>query len=196
MTFTYSVTALDWARITPELVLAGITLLIMMVDLFLPQTGSGPNDRHSGSSNFTVLPAISVIGILGAFAATIILFVAAPVPPSSGTNITLYIPRYAFNNMISADWGSLYGYIIVLSASLLGVLFSPAYLKRLKLVHQGEYYALLMLATIGYDVVDSGGKLLNRIHRYRDAFACALYPVWVRREAQEFARVGHEIFLA
>ena len=160
MTFTYSITALDWARVAPELVLVGITLLIMMVDLFLPQTGSGPKDRHSGTSNFTALPILSIIGILGAFAATIILFVAGPYPPTSGTNITLYIPRYAFNNMISADWGSLYGYIIVLSASLLGVLFSPAYLKRLNLVHQGEYYALLMLATIGMMLLTAAASFL------------------------------------
>ena len=160
MTFTYSVTALDWARVAPELVLVGITLLLMMVDLFLPQTGSGPKDRHSGSSNFTALPIISIIGILGAFVATIILFVAGPYPPTNGINITLYIPRYAFNSMISADWGSLYGYLIVLSASLLGVLFSPAYLKRLNLVHQGEYYALLMLATIGMMLLTAAASFL------------------------------------
>ncbi len=160
MTFTYSVTALDWARVAPELVLVGITLLLMMVDLFLPQTGSGPKDRHSGTSNFTALPIISIIGILGAFVATIILFVAGPYPPTGGINIALYIPRYAFNNMISADWGSLYGYLIVLSASLLGVLFSPAYLKRLNLVHQGEYYALLMLATIGMMLLTAAASFL------------------------------------
>jgi len=160
MTFTYSVTALDWARIAPELVLAGITLLIMMVDLFLPQTGSGPNDRHSGTSNFTALPVISIIGILGAFAATVILFVAGPVA-TSGLHLNVSVPRYAFNNMISADWGTLYGYIIVLSASLLGVLFSPAYLKRLNLVHQGEYYALMMLATIGMMLLTAAASFLT-----------------------------------
>ena len=159
MTFTYSVTALDWARIAPELVLAGITLLLMMVDLFLPQTGSGPKDRHSGTSNFTALPALSVIGILGAFVATIILFVAGPVS-AGGLDPNISVPRYAFNNMISADWGSLYGYLIVLSASLLGVLFSPAYLKRLNLVHQGEYYALLMLATVGMMLLTAAASFL------------------------------------
>ncbi len=160
MTFTYTVTALDWARIAPELVLVGITLLLMMVDLFLPQTGSSPKDRHSGSSNFTALPILSIIGILGAFVGTIILFVAGPYPPTGGINIMVYVPRYAFNNMISADWGTLYGYLIVLSASLLGVLFSPAYLKRLNLVHQGEYYALLMLATIGMMLLTAAASFL------------------------------------
>ena len=160
MTFTYSVTALDWARIAPELVLAAITLILMMVDLFLPQTGSGPKDKHSGASNFYALPIISVVGILGAFAATITLFLVGPlrqylvlVDPS--------VPRDAFNNMISADWGSLYGYLIVLSASLMGVLFSPAYLKRLNLVHQGEYYALLMLATIGMMLLVAAASFLT-----------------------------------
>src|SRR5437660_12536086 len=55
----------------------------------------------------------------------------------------------AFNMMIGSDQGSLYAYIIILSASALGILLSPAYLKRLNLVHQGEYYALMLLATIG-----------------------------------------------
>ncbi len=155
MTFTYSVTALDWARIAPELVLAGITLILMMVDLFLPQTGSGPKDKHSGSSNFSALPIISIIGILGAFVATLILFVTGPLSAQNG------VTRDAFNGMISADWGSLYGYLIVLSASLLGVLFSPAYLKRLNLVHQGEYYALMMLATIGMMLLTAATSFLT-----------------------------------
>ncbi len=51
--------------------------------------------------------------------------------------------------MVGSDWASLYAYIIILSACALGVLFSPAYLKRLDLVHQGEYYALVLLATTG-----------------------------------------------
>src|SRR2546428_1670347 len=55
----------------------------------------------------------------------------------------------AFNQMIGSDFGSLYAYIIILSASALGIMLSPAYLKRLNLVHQGEYYALFLSATIG-----------------------------------------------
>ncbi|GAC1634414.1 MAG: NADH-quinone oxidoreductase subunit N [Ktedonobacteraceae bacterium] len=161
MTFTYSVTALDWARIAPELVLTAITLILMLVDLFLPQTGGGPKDKHSGSSNFSVLPIISVIGILGAFAATITLFIAGPLPSSNSLNLNVSVPRDAFNHMVSADWGSLYGYLIVLSASLMGVLFSPAYLKRLKLVHQGEYYALMMLATIGMMLLTAATSFLT-----------------------------------
>ncbi len=82
------------------------------------------------------MPILSFLGILGALAATIILFLVGD-------------QHTAFNNMIGSDWGSLYAYLIILTAGGLGILFSPAYLKRLKLVHQGEYYALMLLATTG-----------------------------------------------
>src|SRR5256886_15857891 len=134
MTFTYSVTAADWGRIAPELVLAVMTLLVMIVDILLPQSAKGRKD--SGPTNFIVLPLLALLGLAGAFVATIVLFVAGD-------------QKMAFNQMIGSDFGSLYAYIIILSASALGIMLSPAYLKRLKLVHQGEYYALFLSATIG-----------------------------------------------
>ena len=134
MTFTYTVTTADWGRIAPELVLAVMVLVIMIADLLLPQSEKGL--KNSGPTNFVVLPVLSLLGLVGAFIATIILFAA-------GDQLT------AFNQMVGSDNGSLYAYIIILSASILGVLLSPAYLKRLNLVHQGEYYALFLLATVG-----------------------------------------------
>jgi NADH-quinone oxidoreductase subunit N len=134
MTFTFTVAPADWGRIAPELVLVGMTLLVMIVDILLPQVGENP--KHRGPENFTILPILSFLGVLGALAATIILFLVGD-------------QHTAFNNMIGSDWGSLYAYLIILTAAGLGILFSPAYLKRLKLVHQGEYYALMLLATTG-----------------------------------------------
>ncbi len=134
MTFTFTVAPADWGRIAPELVLIGITLLVMIVDILLPHAGE--RSKHSGPENFTILPILSFLGILGALAATIILFLVGD-------------QHAAFNNMIGSDWGSLYAYLIILTAGGLGILFSPAYLKRLNLVHQGEYYALVLLSTIG-----------------------------------------------
>src|SRR3984893_7259341 len=145
MTFTYSVTAADWARITPELILAIMTLIIMLVDLVLPRPSQSGKD--SGPTNFVVLPLLSLLGLAGAFVATLILF-------ASGDRLT------AFNHMVGSDTISLYAYIIILSASALGILLSPAYLKRLNLVHQGEYYALFMLATIGMMLMASATSFL------------------------------------
>jgi NADH-quinone oxidoreductase subunit N len=134
MTFTYTVSPADWGRIAPVLVLVGMLLIIMLVDIVLPHEGQ--RSKETGPSNYVVLPTLAFLGILGALAATIVLFVTGDQQP-------------AFNQMISSDGGTLYGNLIILSAAGLGILFSPAYLKRLKLVHQGEYYALLLLATIG-----------------------------------------------
>jgi NADH-quinone oxidoreductase subunit N len=145
MTFTYTVTAADWARITPELVLAAFALLVMITDLLLPQQGESVKER--GAANFVVLPLVSLLGLAGAFVATIVLYIV-------GDHQT------AFNNMINSDPAALYAYIIILSASILGILFSPAYLKRLNLIHQGEYYALFLLATTGMMLLAAAASFL------------------------------------
>src|SRR5260221_623329 len=132
MSFTYTVSAADWGRIVPELVLAAVALLVLLVDLLLPQPGKG----QKGTGNFLVLPLLCLLGLAGAIGATIILFIFGDHQP-------------AFNQMIGSDQGSLFAYIIILSASFLSILLSPAYLQRLQLIHQGEYYALMLLATVG-----------------------------------------------
>src|SRR5947209_17785668 len=63
--------------------------------------------------------------------------------------------------MISSDQGPLYAYIISLIASSLGILLSPPYLKRLNLMHQGEYYALMLLATIGMMILAAATSFLT-----------------------------------
>src|SRR5690348_11865039 len=125
MSFTYIASAADWARIAPILVLAVVALLVLMVDLLLPQ----PAKNQKSSTTYLVLPLLSLLGLAGAIIATIILFIFGD-----------HLP--AFYMMISSDQGSLYAYIIILSACALGILLSPSYLKRMNLMHKGEYYAL------------------------------------------------------
>src|SRR6266567_2269788 len=144
MSFTYTASAADWGRIAPELVLAIVALLVLMVDLLLPQ----PVKNQKSSTTFLVLPVLSLLGLAGAIIATIILFIFGD-----------HLP--AFNMMIGSDQGSLYAYIIILSASALGILLSPYYLKRLNLVHQGEYYALMLLATIGMMILAAATSFLT-----------------------------------
>jgi len=231
MSFTYIVTAEDWGRIAPILVLAGIALIVLLVDLVVsrpseveakdlkegtkelkgaqgpsspPRRGtrkgsslprdeaegidtrsaeprqlandaaastasqsgkllgvrSADRDRSFASLRMTLpteasaaggevtLPVLSLVGLAGAFAATIVLFIVGDNKP-------------AFNQMVGSDQGSLYAYIIILSASALGILLSPAYLKRLNLVHQGEYYSLMLLATIGMMLMAAATSFLT-----------------------------------
>lgn len=146
MPFTYFVSAADWGRIAPELVLVGMTLLIMLVDLLLPRAGKSMRD--SGPSNYIILPALSLLGLVLALVATIVLFIVGD-------------HQNAFNQMIGSDQGSLYAYIIILSASALGILLSPDYLKRINLPHLGEYYALMLLATIGMMLMAAATSFLT-----------------------------------
>src|SRR6266516_2790290 len=178
MSFTYTVSAADWGRIAPELVLAAVALLILMVDLLLPRSAKSQKD----SADLLVLPVLSLIGLAGAIAATIILFIFGDHQP-------------AFNSMIGSDQGSLYAYIIILSASFLGILLSPAYLKRLKLVHQGEYYALFLLATAGMMLLAAAESFLV-VFLGLEMFSLALYILCgyvVRRKSSQEA--GMKYFL-
>src|SRR5579859_3319476 len=148
MSFTFTASAADWGRIAPELVLAAFALLILLADLFfLPQTGKSEKGP-AGEGNFMLLPVLSLVGLLGALAASIILF-----------NVGDYQP--AFNHMIGSDAGTLYAYFIILTASALGILLSPAYLKRLNLQHQGEYYALMLLGTVGMMIMVAAVSFLT-----------------------------------
>src|SRR5258706_266488 len=160
MSFTFTVSAADWGRIAPLIVLAATALLVLLADLFVSQ----PLKNQKGVSlagthaplaspnglpfNLLALPFLSLSGLLGAFAATIILFIVGDYQP-------------AFNSMIGSDEGSLFAYLIILSASFLGILLSPAYLKRLNIVHQGEYYALMLLATIGMMIMAAATSFLT-----------------------------------
>ena len=148
MSFTFISSAADWGRIAPELVLAVFALLTLLADLlFLPQAGK--NEKvPAGEGNFTLLPVLSLVGLLGALAASIVLF-----------NVGDYQP--AFNHMIASDPGTLFAYFIILTASALGILLSPVYLKRLNLQHQGEYYALMLLGTVGMMIMVAAVSFLT-----------------------------------
>ncbi len=161
MSFTFIVSAADWGRIAPLVVLAATALLVLLADLFLSRPASGQKGTTGALPvapldsapnvlpfNFLVLPGLSLLGILGAFAATVVLFIV-------GDHQT------AFNSMIGSDEGSLYAYIIILSASFLGILLSPGYLKRLNILHQGEYYALMLLATVGMMIMAAATSFLT-----------------------------------
>src|SRR2546421_9468573 len=158
MSFTFTVSAADWGRIAPLVVLAATALLVLLADLFVSQPGQNQKGvplagtRGNGPDvlpfNLLALPFLSLLGLLGAFAATIVLFIVGDYQP-------------AFNSMIGSDEGSLVAYIIILSASFLGILLSPAYLKRLNIVHQGEYYALMLLATIGMMIMAAATSFLT-----------------------------------
>lgn len=187
MTFTYSVTPDDWLGIAPLAALVIMALVVMLVDVMLPHAGE--RSKHTGPANFLVLPIVSFLGILGAIATTIVLFVIGPL------NTAPNHQQQVFNNMVSTDTGTLVAYLIILSAGGLGVLLSPSYLKRLKLVHQGEYYTLLLLATVGMMLMAASTSFIT-LFLGLEMFSLALYILCsyvARRQSSQEA--GMKYFL-
>ncbi|MEO7020680.1 MAG: proton-conducting transporter membrane subunit, partial [Ktedonobacteraceae bacterium] len=141
MSFTFIASARDWVRILPLLILIGMGLITLLADLVLPQGAQArlALEKNPGASipfEFLCLPFLALLGLAGALAATIVLYAV-------GDHLT------AFSGMVASDPGTMYAYIIIISAAILTVLLSPGYLKRQSLSDQGEYYALLLFATVG-----------------------------------------------
>lgn len=152
MSFTYVASASDWARIAPLLVLAGMGLITLLADLLLPQGAKArlALEKLPGASipfSFLLLPLLGLLGLAGALAASIVLFAIGD-------------QQTAFNGMLASDQGTLLAYMIIISAAFLAVLLSPGYIKRQGVIHQGEYYALLLLATIGMMILAAAQSFL------------------------------------
>jgi NADH-quinone oxidoreductase subunit N len=136
MEFSFTPTAADWLRITPELVVGGVALVILLVDLMLP------------AARRVWLAALAFVGIVGAGGAV-------------GYLVATGVSGEAFFHMITADGTALFAAAVILLAAGLVVLLSPGYIERQGITHQGEYYALLLLATLGMLVMAAATSLLT-----------------------------------
>jgi NADH-quinone oxidoreductase subunit N len=133
--FTYTPPSGDWLLIVPELIVLGVALVVLMADLI-----SKPG--HKGW--------LSIVGLLGVVAAG----VAAAMLWSDSSL------QPGFFGMIGNDHLALYAQLVILFAAALGLLFSPGYIERQGITHEGEYYALLLLATLGMMLMASGTNLM------------------------------------
>lgn len=152
MSFTFIASASDWVRILPLLILAGMGLITLLADLALPQGAQArlALEKYPGASiplTFLSLPLLALLGLVGALVATFVLFAVGD-------------QQTAFYGMLASDQGTLYAYIILISAAILAVLLSPGYLKRQRLIDQGEYYALLLFATVGMMILVAAQSFL------------------------------------
>jgi len=120
--------------IAPELIMSAFGLAILLLGAFLP--GKGRNES---------LGYISLLGILLAFSFTL---------PLMGTS------QHAFNNMIAADGFGVFFKVIFLIIAILTVLISMGYAQRVD-IPLGEYYALILFATVGMMLMAAGTSLLT-----------------------------------
>jgi len=110
---------LNFAAVSPMLVLLGAAILVMFVDMM--------------TDDKTILGYISVCGFVGA---TMPCFVLLSYPPQT------------FQTMLVSDGYAVVFYLIFIATGLLSTLVAMSYLEA-RNIEQGEYHALLILSTIG-----------------------------------------------
>ena len=125
-------TAADFYYLLPELLLTGGALLVLVVDVLLPR-------REEAVLGMTLL-TLSVTG------AAVIGFTGVDTTISAG--------------LLAVDGFATFFKVIVIASALLTVLMSPSYL-RVEAVRAGEYYFLILCATLGMLFMASGLDLIT-----------------------------------
>jgi NADH-quinone oxidoreductase subunit N len=123
---------INWQVISPQIVLAVFGFVLLLLEAFLPKDKKG------------ILPHLAWIGIALSFFFSVNLF---------GSKFS------AFNGMALADNFALFFSFIFLISSFLVVLLSISFLKREEQV-RGDYYALLLFATLGMMLMASSYDLI------------------------------------
>ncbi len=123
----------DFAALTPEFVLSGVALIVLLADAFVPRA------RHG---------AIAWISLAG------LVLTAAALVPYVGEHTT------AARGMIAVDSFGIFFQFLFLLAAGLTILMSPRYLQ-IEGARPGTYYFLVLCATLGMMFMASGIDLVT-----------------------------------
>ncbi|MCX7911554.1 MAG: NADH-quinone oxidoreductase subunit N [Dehalococcoidales bacterium] len=119
----------DWFGVLPEIILLVFAALVIILDLFVSQK--------------KILAAVSLIGIIASGALSLGFW---------GTELSF------FNGLILTDSFAVFFKLLFLGVSFLIVLASEDYVNSFRRL-QGEYYALLLLATTGMMLMAGAGDI-------------------------------------
>jgi NADH-quinone oxidoreductase subunit N len=125
---------IDFYLIAPEIIITAFGFLVLLLDVFLPK---GEKKGYLG--------VITLIGIVFAFLYTW---------PQMGS------AKSGFEGMFISDGYALFFKIIFLIIAFLTVLISIGYVQREK-IEFGEYYALILFATLGMMLMAAGSHLVT-----------------------------------
>jgi NADH-quinone oxidoreductase subunit N len=170
MEFTLTISAADLLLMLPELLLTGLVCLILILDFSFPRIGKG------------TLAWLTVAGFVGILASLVWMFAA-------GVQGTL------FNNMFVLDAFAVFFKIVVVVATLLVLLASLDYIKRIYLF-RGEYYVMVMLATLGMLFMASANDLLSMFITIEFAtFAFYILVAYLREDDLRSSEAGLKFFV-
>ncbi len=125
---------IDFVHLAPEIILTLAAIAVVLVDLVA-------RDKR-------VLAWLSALGVAMAGGAAVWLWTS----DASGASYSGIVITDLFGTMFK---------LIVLGGTLLAILFSPAYVERRLARFHGEYYGLLLLATVGMMLLVSMGELIS-----------------------------------
>jgi NADH-quinone oxidoreductase subunit N len=158
----------DYIRILPELVLSIFGIIAMMVDPVLPPQGSKKS-----------LGIIALVGVLAGLAATAIQ--------------AQYFGD-AFFNMVRVDTFSIFFHVVILLIALVVILSSFDYLEAQR-INAGEYYALILFATVGMMLMTSAIELVLIFIALEISSISTYVLAGFRRRAAESAESSLKYFL-
>ena len=158
----------DYIRILPGLVLSVFGILIMLVDPVLPE-----------DSSKKTLGYIALVGVLASLAAT------------------AYQTGFygdAFYGMVRVDTFSIFFHFVVLLVALVTILSSFEYLE-VQRIKAGEYYALVLFATVGMALMSSAIELVLIFIGIEISSIATYVLAGFRRRAAESAESSLKYFL-
>jgi NADH-quinone oxidoreductase subunit N len=123
---------LDLSLFTPEISLVAFAVAVILLDLFIDRKG--------------LLAFVSIIGLL----------------VSCGLAVSLWsgVPQTTFNGMLTVDKFAIFFKILFLGIAVLVILASTDYVTKFKRF-QGEYYALILLSTVGMMLMAATSELIS-----------------------------------
>ncbi len=125
---------IDLSLIAPEMIITGFGLFVLLLDVF---------SRKEGKKSY--LGWLSLIGVIVAFFFTL---------PQMGST------RSGFGDMFTTDGYALFFKVVFLIVSGLTILISIGFTER-QGIESGEYYALILFATVGMMLMAAGGHLIT-----------------------------------
>jgi NADH-quinone oxidoreductase subunit N len=123
---------LNFELLIPELTLAGVAIIVVLLDLVVPRKG--------------FLPVVSIAGVVVAAGFTIAMW--------GGGSQAL------FNNMLAVDKFALFFKLLFLAIAALVILSSVDYVSKFARF-QGEYYALVLLSALGMMLMAATAELIS-----------------------------------
>jgi len=128
----------DFSLLLPEMLLAGLGFLVLVVDLVLPQ--DRPERRNKA------VAAVAVVGMAAVAA------VAIATTPDQATSV--------YGGLLFIDAYALLFKTLFMGVGIAVVLMSVEYVGRV-IRHPGEFYGLIVFAVLGANLMASAGELLT-----------------------------------